>query len=147
MKGTRIATGVLLLFKNTKQLKSYSRIPHKFLQLLLLSFCEWWCWFFVVIILKQHREYILDGLAFGVAHCVNAGIYHLGKQLVGEGAALAVATDDATDLPECEVIEESVVVDSNFAHEQLVDVVGGYEFFAFFPPLLGLSFGSPSGML
>ena len=78
---------------------------------------------------------------------MDAGIYHFGKQLVGEGAALAVATDDATDLPECEVIEESVVVDSNFAHEQLVDVVGGYEFFSFFPPLLGLSLGSPRGML
>jgi hypothetical protein len=40
-----------------------------------------------------------------------------------------------------------VVVDSNLAHEELVYLVGAYEFFAFFPPLLGLSFGSPSGML
>ena len=138
--------GVLSVL-NTKQLKSYCGIPHQLLQFLLLSFSEWRCWLFVFIILEQHREHILDGLAFGVSHCVDAGIYHFSEQLVGESAALAVASDDATDLPECEVIHKGVVVDSYLAHEELVYLVGGYEFFAFFPPLLGLSFGSPSGML
>ena len=66
---------------------------------------------------------------------------------MSESAALTVASDDSTNLPEREVIEECVVVYSYLANEQLIYIVGGYEFFAFFPPLLGLSFGSPSGML
>lgn len=78
---------------------------------------------------------------------MDAGVHHFGEQLVGEGAALAVASDYAPDLPEREVIHKGVVVDSYLAHEQLVDVVGVYEFFGFFPPLFGLSLGSPSGIL
>ena len=56
---------------------------------------------------------------------MDAGVHHFGEQLVGEGAALAVASDYAPDLPEREVIHKGVVVDSYLAHEQLVDVVGG----------------------
>lgn len=78
---------------------------------------------------------------------MDAGIYHFGKQLVGEGAALAVASDYAPDLPVCEVIEECAVVDTYLANEELVYLVGGYEFFDFFPPLAGLSLGSPRGIL
>lgn len=57
---------------------------------------------------------------------MDAGIYHFSKQLVGECAALAIASDDAADLPEREVIEECVVVDSYLANEQLIYIVGGY---------------------
>jgi hypothetical protein len=45
--------------------------------------------------------------------------------LVFQAVAAAVASDDATHLPEAEVVEEGVACDSNLAHEQLVDVVDG----------------------
>ena len=96
---------------------SYSSIPHELLQFLLLCLSEWWCWLFVVIIFEQHRKHILNGFSLWVTHRVDAGIYHLSEQLVGEGAALTVASDDATDLPEREVIHKGVVVDSYLAHE------------------------------
>ncbi len=48
---------------------------------------------------------------------MNACVHHFSEQLVGECAALAIASDDAPNLPECEVIEECVVVDSYLANE------------------------------
>ncbi len=83
----------------------------------MLSFSEWRCWLFVVVIFKQPRKQILYGLSLLVAHRVNACVHHFGKQLVSESAALAVASDDAPNLPEREVIEECVVVDSYLANE------------------------------
>jgi hypothetical protein len=39
--------------------------------------------------------------------------------------AATIATYDATHFPEAEVIEKLTALDSDFAHEQLIDVVGG----------------------
>lgn len=39
--------------------------------------------------------------------------------------ALSISANDATDLPECDVIQELTTADSNLANEQLIDVVGG----------------------
>ena len=58
----------------------------------------------------------------------------------------AIASDDATDFPELYIEEKLTPWDSYLAHDELVDVVGGYEFFPFFPfPFF--SSGSPDGML
>jgi hypothetical protein len=39
--------------------------------------------------------------------------------------ALAIASDDATDLPERDAVQKLTPADSYLANEQLVDVVGG----------------------
>ena len=45
----------------------------------------------------------------------------------------AVAPDDAPDFPKAEVVEEFMTGDAYLAHEQFIDVVGGCQFFAYFP--------------
>ena len=62
-----------------------------------------------------------------------------------EAVALAIASDDATGLPERDVIQELVPGNAYLANEQLVQVVGGQTFFLFFPPFVSLSSGSSLG--
>ena len=78
-----------------------------------------------VIVIEEHGKHVGDGLTLGAAHSVGGGIDAFGEQLVCQAVALAVTTDDAAHLPEAEVVEELTAWDSDFAHEQLVDVVGG----------------------
>ena len=79
---------------------------------------------------------------------MNGGINAFGKQLVCQPVSLAVASDDAAHLPEADVVEEVMAGDAYLAHEQLINVVGGNQFFVFLPfPFFGLSSGSPLGIL
>ena len=59
---------------------------------------------------------------------------------------LAIASFDASHFPEADVVEEFMARDADFAHEQLIDVVGGSQFFALPFPFAGFSAGSPVGM-
>lgn len=79
----------------------------------------------VIIVVKEHGEHVGDGLSVRVAIGVHGGVGALGKQLMFQTVALAVSPDDAAHLPEAEVVEKFTARDSDFAHEQLVDVVGG----------------------
>ena len=78
----------------------------------------------VIVVVEEHGEYVGHGLTLGVAHGVGGGIDALGDELVLQPVALAVATYDAANLPEADVVEELTAGDANLAHEQLVDVVG-----------------------
>ena len=65
-----------------------------------------------------------------------------------QAVALTIASDDASDLPEVEVVEECSVLDANLSDQELVDVIGCCQFF--FAPSdssVALSSGSPVGML
>ena len=107
-------------------------------------------WRFVVIIvgIEEHREHVGHGLALGVAHDIPGGVGTFGNELMLQSVALTVASDDTTNLPEAEVVEKLTAGDAYLAHEKLVDVVGGCQFFAFLPfPFAGFSSGSPLGML
>ena len=56
-----------------------------------------------------------------------------------------ISTNDATDFPELQIEEKFTPRDAYLAHDELIDVVGGYEFFPFFP-FVFFSSGSPDGM-
>ena len=85
------------------------------------------CWFhlFVIISIEEHGEHVFGCLAFGVAHRKHGGVGAFGHALVLQAVAVAVASDDATDFPEAEVVEEFTTGDADFAHEQLINVAGG----------------------
>ena len=102
---------------------------------------------FVVVVLKEVREYVGRGLAIGVAHNVEGGVDNFGKELVLQTVALAIAANDAAYFPEADVVEEFMAGDTYLAHEQLIDVVGAGQFFALPFPFDGLSAGSSFGML
>lgn len=97
----------------------------------------------LLIVFEECREEVFHGLALGVAHGVDGGIYAFGKQLELQSVAPSVAAYDAAYLPEAEFVEKFTAGYSYLAHEQLVDVVDGQEFF---PSVPFLSSGSPSGM-
>jgi hypothetical protein len=42
-----------------------------------------------------------------------------------QAVAVAVASDDAADFPEAEVVEKFATGDADFANDELIDVVGG----------------------
>ena len=70
----------------------------------------------VIVILEECWEDVADGLSLGVAHGEHGGKGALGHELVLQAVAVAVATDDATDFPEAEVVKELTAWDSDFAH-------------------------------
>lgn len=82
---------------------------------------------------EECREHVLDGLSLRVAHRVDGSIGAFGEQLVCEVVALSVAADDAVNFPELQVIKKLTAGDSYLAYEQLIDVVGVYQFFSLFP--------------
>ena len=86
-----------------------------------------------LFIVEQCWEHVLDGLAFRVTHSVDCGIGTFGNQLVCQVVALAVAAYDAVYLPELQVIKKLTAGYSNLAYEQLIDVVGVYQFFSLSP--------------
>ena len=79
----------------------------------------------VVVILEEHGEHVGYGLAFGVAHGIHGGVGALGDELMLQRVTATVAAYDAANFPEADVVEEFTARDSNLAHEQLIDVVGG----------------------
>ena len=98
---------------------------HEVDKVLLVFFRQRVFGFVVVIVLEEHGEHIPNGLALSVAHGIGGGIDTLCHELVLQAVAAAVASDDATNLPEAEVVEEGVAGDSNLAHKQLIDAVDG----------------------
>lgn len=78
----------------------------------------------VIVCVEEHGEHVGYGLALGITHDVDGGIDAFGHQLMLQPVAAAVATDDAAHFPEADVVEELTAWDSDFAHEQLIDVVG-----------------------
>lgn len=108
----------------------------------------------VVVVLEECGEDVADGLSLWVAHGEHGGVGAFGHELVLQSVAVAVASDYATDFPEAKVVKKLTTGDANFAHEQLVYVVGGCQFFlpsslfpAGEPSDAGLSSGSPLGTL
>ena len=101
--------------------------------------------FAVVIfgVLKEHREEVFDGLSFTIPHRVHCSEHGFGDELVTEAAPSAVATDDAQHLPIAQFVQELMRTDTYLAHDQLVDVAGGGQFFPAFP--FPLVFGSSPG--
>lgn len=100
-----------------------------------------------IIVVEEHGEYVFHSFALRVTHGVSGGVGTLGEELVLQTVTLAVASDDAAHFPETDVVKELTAWDSYFAHEQLIDVVGGTQFFALPFPFAALSLGSPLGML
>ena len=92
----------------------------------------------VIIVVEEHGEHVGDSLALGVAHGVDGCVCTLGKELVLQAVAPAIASDDAAHFPELEVVKEFTAMDAYLAYDELVDVVGGSQFFAFLPFLLVL---------
>lgn len=78
----------------------------------------------IVVIVEKHGEHVGHGLTIGVAHGEGGSIDAFGHQLKFQQVAAAIATDDAANLPEADVVEKLTAGDANLAHEQLVDVVG-----------------------
>ena len=84
-------------------------------------------WFIVnvVIILKYLREHVGNGLALWVSHGIDSSVCTFSHELMLQAVAVAVASDNAADFPEAEIVEELTTGDAYLAHEQLIDVVGG----------------------
>ena len=103
---------------------------HKLAQSLYLFIVYYWFTFifvFVVIfVVKQHWEHVLYCFAFRIAHYVDARIYYLGKELMFQRISAAIASDNTSDVPELQVIQESVMSYTYLANEQLIDVAGGF---------------------
>ena len=78
-----------------------------------------------IIVVEEHREYVFHSFALRVAHGVSGGVGTFCNELMFQPVTLAVASDDAAYFPEAEVVEKFTAGDSYFAHEQLIDVVGG----------------------
>ena len=79
----------------------------------------------VVVIIEDGWEHVFDGLAFRASEGKGAGIDVLGLELHEYLSALAIAANDATGLPEADVVKELTTTDSYLANEQLIEVVGG----------------------
>ena len=97
-------------------------VVHELLLVGVVFFGERFGGFAVVIVLKEHREEVFDRFALAVPHRVHCSEDSFGNQLVAEPATSAVASDDAIDLPECNLVEELMARDSYLTNEQLVDV-------------------------
>ena len=101
---------------------------------------------FFLFIIEDVGKHVSDSLTLGVAHGIDGGEGAFGKKLMLQVVAPAIAPDDAQHFPVVYLIEELTARDAYLAHEQLVDVVGGCQFFPFFPfPSFG--FGSSAGTL
>jgi hypothetical protein len=87
-------------------------------------FCNRWLVWYVVI-LENLRKHVSSGLAFGIAHYMDGGIYRFGQQLISQPISLVISPDDAAGLPEAYLIEEFVPANAYLANNELIQVVGG----------------------
>ena len=101
----------------------------------------------VIFIFEEHRKHVLRGFPVRVPECEHAGIGTFGKELMFQRVALPVAPDDPACLPVSDFEQKLTSLYSYFAHEQLIYVRGGQEFFSVTPFFPGLSSGSPAGTL
>ena len=76
---------------------------HECLEVGCFVICDGWL-IVDVIILKYLWEYIGNGLSFRVSHGIDSSVGAFGHQLVLQPVAVAVATNDATCLPEADVV-------------------------------------------
>jgi len=72
------------------------------------------------------------------AHAEERTISAQAEQLIMKYVSLAVSSNDATCLPECDVVQELTTWNAYLANEQLIEVVGGQAFFGSFPSCLSL---------
>ena len=70
-----------------------------------------------VVILEYLREHVGNSLAFRVAHGIDSSVGTFSHELMLQPVAVAVATDDATNFPEAEVVEEVAARNAYLAHE------------------------------
>lgn len=98
---------------------------HECLEVGFFVFCDGWLIVVIVIVFKYLWEHVGNGLAFWVSHRIDSSVCTFSHQLMIQAVALAVASDNATDFPEAEVVEKFAALDAYLAHEQLIDVVGG----------------------
>jgi len=89
---------------------------HKGLHVGHFLLADGWLVVVVVVILEEHGKHVFHGLALRVAHDVDSGIDAFSHQLMLQQVAATVAADDASHLPEVEVVEKLTAGDSNFAH-------------------------------
>lgn len=57
---------------------------------------------------------------------MNAGIYYLCEELVFQCVSAAVAPDDASYVPELQVIKECTMSYTYLTNEQLIYIAGGF---------------------
>ena len=85
------------------------------------------------------------------AHAVVGIVSHQAGLLPSVVMAGVVASDNRAHLPPYELMKELMTTESYLAHEQLVEFVGGFQFFGFSSSAAsagaGSSFGSTSGSL
>ena len=79
----------------------------------------------VIVVVEEHGEHVGHSLALWVAHDVDSGIDAFSHQLMLQQVAATIAAYNAANFPEADVVEKLTAGDSDFAHEQLVNVVGG----------------------
>lgn len=100
---------------------------HFILQFLCLVFCDGWFVYVFVIILEYAWKHFFNFLSIifpiwiGIFCCID----NFSQQLMFQTVALAVASDDATDFPETNIIQELMPTDSYLANEQFKQIVGG----------------------
>ena len=70
----------------------------------------------IIVVVEEHGEHVGHGLALWITHDVDGGIDAFSHQLVFQQVAATVASDDAANLPEVDVVEELTAGDSDFAH-------------------------------
>ena len=100
---------------------------HLILQFLCLGFCDGWLVYVIIVIIKYAREHFLNFLSVifpirvGVFSCID----YFCQQLVFQTVTLSVAANDATYLPETDIIQELMTANSYLANEQFKQIVGG----------------------
>ena len=104
------------------------RIPicHFLLKMFFVFFRNWHDVIFFVFFFKQHRENILYRFALSIAHDVDAGVYHLCKELMLQRVSPTITSDDAPYVPELQVIQKSIMSYTNLTNEQLIYIAGGF---------------------
>ena len=100
---------------------------HLILQFLRFFFCDGWLVYVFVVIIEYAWKHFLNFLSiiFPIWIGIFCGIDNLCQQLVLQTVALAIAANDATYLPETNIIQELVSANSYLANEQLKQIVGG----------------------
>ena len=78
-----------------------------------------------VFFVEGEWEPVFGLLPFRITHAETTHISAQAKELILQDVAAAVALYYSPYFPKLQVVEKHMAVDSNLAHEQLIDVVGG----------------------
>ena len=74
---------------------------------------------------EGERKPVFGLFAFSVTHAETTHISAQAKELILQDVTTAVSLHNSLYFPKLQVVEKHMAVDSNLAHEQLIDVVGG----------------------